>query len=111
MLNIEKIQLQGDRVLITPDERVSYTITESVYDAEANKDRDTLVEEAIMKDVERTVYCDYQTGVILALGNTKQDSIKVGDRVVFPIKDTTKFDLLENTEIINYWAITSKVIE
>lgn len=107
-MQIEEIKLLGDRIIIEPSEFHTYSVTEWVKDEEANKGKDPMTDEMVMKEVTKEVKSDIQTGIVLSVGSGV-NQINVGDVVMYNIRACAQFELIKGLGILKQYDVVGIV--
>lgn len=89
-----------------PVTMVMKEITSQVLTGEVDEDGielyDTTVEEKEMESI-------YRVGIVLALPKVSDDSVKLGDKVVYAKRNAIDFDLFKDSQLIKLYDIIATV--
>lgn len=89
-----------------PVTMVMKEITSQVLTGEVDEDGielyDTTVEEKEMESI-------YRVGIVLALPKVSDDSVKLGDKVIYAKRNAIDFDLFKDSQLIKLYDIIATV--
>lgn len=89
-----------------PVTMVMKEITSQVLTGEVDEDGielyDTTVEEKEMESI-------YRVGIVLALPKVSDDSVKLGDKVVYAKRNAIDFDLFKDSQLIKLYDVIATV--
>ena len=113
-MKIEDIQLQGDRVLISPLEIYTYKTVQHVPDPEFTKGKSqqelmTTEQDVPMVEVEKEVKSDIQQAKVVAIGTSDYIQVKVGNIILYHIRTGVPVELVDNSVMIKHYDILAIV--
>ena len=89
-----------------PVTMVMKEITSQVLTGEVDEDGielyDTTVEEKEMESI-------YRVGIVLALPKVSDDSVKLGDKVIYAKRNAIDFDLFKDSQLIKLYDVIATV--